>query len=125
MTCCCDLEHIVCPVAQEQLWSQQQCRGEQEEQERQLHDLQHQLASTQAQVEQLQSSTAESHEIPEMAQSPEHGERPAAEVGQSHTDHFIIIIIIYVCIHTYVHACLSIYTLLYLFDLSQQAIFVY
>lgn len=70
-------------IDQEQLKQLQQLQEEQQEQEQELHQLRRQLSTAHTQIEQLQSSSVESRDLIEnvmMAQSPEHGERPAAEV---------------------------------------------
>ena len=70
-------------LAQEQLLQLQQLQEEQQEKEQELHQLRRQLSTAHAQIEQLQNSSVESRDFAEnvmMTQSPEHGERPAAEV---------------------------------------------
>jgi len=66
-------------LAQEQLLQLQQLQ----EREQELHRLRRQLSTAHAQIEQLQTSSIESRDFAEnvmTTQSPEHGERPAAEV---------------------------------------------
>ena len=70
-------------LAQEQLLQLQQLQEEQQEREQELHRLRRQLSTAHAQIEQRQTSSIESRDFTEnvmTTQSPEHGERPAAEV---------------------------------------------